>query len=488
MSEILIQNLSFSHYGAPEKLFDNLSLHLDTEWRLGLIGRNGRGKTTLLHLLMKRYEYSGSISSPVDFDYFPYELPGPERATEKALAELDDFESWRLEKELGRLKVDPEVLGRPFMSLSGGERTKVLLAALFLREGRFPLIDEPTNHLDLEGRRVIGEYLRRRQGFILVSHDRAFLDLAVDHVLALNRSGFELQKGNYSSWLQNDEYRQRHEAGCNQKLAGEIKHLALAARRSAGWSEKGERGKFGAGPVDRGFIGHKAAKVMKRSKVAERRRQEALEEKKKLLKNVENADRLSIVTDPHHSSRLLSMADLSLSYGGKTVLNNIHLTLERGERLLVTGPNGCGKSSLLKLAAGLDLPYQGFLRRASGLEISWLPQELELWGEGSLSDWIQGRGLEESRFKALLHKLGLVKSQFNTPLAAFSLGQKKKILIAACLCRPAHLHIWDEPLNYIDLISRVQIEELILEHQPTMLLVEHDLRFAEKIATGLVNL
>lgn len=488
MSIISIQNLTFSHYGSADKLFDNLTLNLDTGWRLGLIGRNGRGKTTLLHLLMKRYEFSGGISSSVDFDYFPYELPGPERPTESALADLGGFETWKMEKELARLQVDPEVLGRPFQTLSGGERTKVMLAALFVKEGCFPLIDEPTNHLDLDGRRIVGDYLRRQLGFILVSHDRAFLDRAVDHILSINRSGVDLQKGNHSSWQRNQEYRDHYEAARNQKLIGEIKKLDQAARRTAGWSAKTERGKYGAGPVDRGFIGHKSAKIMKRSKIAERRGRQALEEKKGLLRNVEMNEKISITTDVHHSSRLLALTDISVSYDDRQVLNNIHFSLNQGERLLVTGPNGSGKSTLLKLAYGFDIPYQGNISRASGINISWLPQELDGLSEGSLKNWIQGQKLDESLFKAILHKLGFLKSQFETPLAAFSLGQKKKIFIAGCLCRPAHLHIWDEPLNYIDLISRVQIEELILEYQPTMLLVEHDLRFAETVATGFISL
>ncbi len=455
MTGILIQNLTFAHPGAAEPLFRNLTLSLDSSWRLGLIGRNGLGKTTLLNLLMNRHEYRGTISLSEEPDYFPYDLPHPERPSAEALAQVGDFETWRLKKELARLKAGPEVLERPFLSLSGGERTKVLLAALFSREGRFPLIDEPTNHLDLEGRRVVGEYLARQPGFILVSHDRAFLDLAVDHVLALSRAGVDLQQGNYTSWRQNQDYQDQFEAARSRKLTGEIKKLGQAARRSADWSERAERGKFGAGPVDRGFVGAKAAKIMKRSLAADRRRERDVDEKKSLLSHLETRDRLALATESHHASRLLTLTGLSVSFGPQEVLKDLDLSLDPGERLAVMGPNGSGKTTLLKLAAGLDIPYQGLLSRASGLTVSWLPQDLDLPGTGNLKSWIRDQGLDESRFKAILHKLGLDKTQFDTPLAAFSWGQKKKILLAGALVRPAHLHIWDEPLNYIDLISRV---------------------------------
>ena len=131
------------------------------------------------------------------------------------------METWALCRELSLLEVEEEVLYRPFSTLSQGEQTKVLLALMFLMEGRFLLVDEPTNHLDLHGREVVSRYLSRKHGFILVSHDRSFLDSCVDHVLSLNRTGLEVQQGNFSSWWKNKEYRDQFEQGEQDRLRKE---------------------------------------------------------------------------------------------------------------------------------------------------------------------------------------------------------------------------------------------------------------------------
>ena len=197
MSMIQIEHLSFSYPSSFDPIFTDVSLRLDTDWKLGFVGRNGRGKTTFLKLLMGEYPYSGSIRSSVRFDLFPCAVADPGRPVAAVVADLaPDAEGWQAERELSLLGVGAEALDRPFATLSSGEQTKVLLAGLFLREGNFLLIDEPTNHLDARARAMVAAYLQRKKGFILVSHDRRFLDGCVDHILALNRAGIELQSGN----------------------------------------------------------------------------------------------------------------------------------------------------------------------------------------------------------------------------------------------------------------------------------------------------
>lgn len=140
-------------------------------------------------------------------------------------------EHWMLQRELSLLDVEEEVLYRPFSTLSNGEQTKVLLATLFLKENHFLLIDEPTNHLDMNAREKVGQYLNSKKGFILVSHDRMFLDQCIDHILSINKNNIEIQKGNFSTWQQNKERQDRFELAENEKLKKEIKILAAAARR-----------------------------------------------------------------------------------------------------------------------------------------------------------------------------------------------------------------------------------------------------------------
>ena len=176
MSLINIQNLTFSYEGSYDNIFEDVSFQIDTDWKLGFIGRNGRGKTTFLKLLLGEYEYSGTISASVDFEYFPYIVTDEDKNTIDALTEIHpDFLYWQLQRELSLLEVDENVLYRPFSTLSKGEQTKVLLSILFLKENSFLLIDEPTNHLDMKGRELVSRYLNRKKGFNLVSHDRAFL-------------------------------------------------------------------------------------------------------------------------------------------------------------------------------------------------------------------------------------------------------------------------------------------------------------------------
>lgn len=492
MSLIDIQNLTFAYGGSHDPVFDRVSFQLDTGWRLGLIGRNGRGKTTLLNLLMGKYEYAGTISAPCRFQYFPPQVPDPGvTAAQAARGTGADFQDWELERELGLLELDVEVLDRPFGSLSGGEQTKVLLAALFLNgDGFFPLIDEPTNHLDMHGRACVSRYLNGKSGFILVSHDRAFLDGCVDHILAMNKTGADLQRGNFSSWLENKERRDRFELDRNEKLKKDVKRLDAAARRASNWSDKIEKTKYdtrnsGLRP-DRGYIGHKAAKMMSRSKSLEARRQAAAEEKSALLKDLESSEALKLSQPDYHSSRLVALEKVSLFYGGKTVCEEVGFTVDRGDRAALCGRNGSGKSSILKLIYGEEIEYTGLFQRGGRLSVSLVPQDTSGL-RGGLSDFAREREIDESLFKAILRKLDFSRAQFEKDMGDFSAGQKKKVYIAASLCEKSHLLLWDEPLNFIDVISRMQIEELLLSFQPTILFVEHDKAFCDRVATKIIT-
>lgn len=487
MAAIQIENLRFCYPGSYDDVFQNLSLNLDTDWKLGLIGRNGRGKTTLLRLLMGEYRCEGRIVAPVQFEYFPCTVPEPQADGWTNLHLLcPESQDWEIERELSRLEIDVQALAQPFNQLSGGERTRVLLAALFLNEGRFPLIDEPTNHLDAAGRSMVAAYLRRKRGFILVSHDRAFLDGCVDHILALNRSSTELQAGNYSSWRQNFDRREAFEEAQDAQLRREIVRMKEAARRTSDWSERLEHSKTGVRIAglrpDRGHIGSKSAKMMQRSKTIEARRTQAIAEKSALLRDAEEADALKFHPLAHHARQLVELRDVRIRYGDREICGPIQLRVEQGERIALEGANGCGKTSLLKLILGADIPHSGAVERASGLSISYVSQD-SAGLQGTLPDFARSRGIDGTLLRTILRKLGFARVQFEKELTDLSAGQRKKLLIAASLCDRAHLYVWDEPLNYMDLDSRIQIEELIRAHTPTMLFVEHDMAFRTAVAT-----
>lgn len=486
MSIIQVQNLTFAYDGSYDNIFENVSFQLDTDWKLGFTGRNGRGKTTFLQLLLGKYDYSGKISASVGFDYFPFPVENKDDLTIDIIGDIvPDYELWEAMRELSLLRVSDDVLYRPFGTLSNGEQTKVLLAALFLKENNFLLIDEPTNHLDMQARQVVGDYLRAKRGFILISHDRAFLDSCVDHILSINKTNIEIQKGNFSEWWENKQRQDNFELAENEKLRKDIKRLSEAAKRTSHWSDEREKTKNSA--ADSGYVSHKAAKMMKRSKTLEQRQQAAIDDKSKLLKNIETSDSLKISQLAYHRSTLVELNDVTIAYGGKTACEGVRFAIEQGERIALSGPNGSGKSSILKLICGEPIPYTGTLRKGSQLQISYVSQDTSHL-RGDLTDYARSKGIDESLFKSILRKLDFARVQFEKDIASYSGGQKKKVLIAGSLCERAHLHVWDEPLNFIDVISRMQIEELLLEYEPTLLFVEHDREFSRRIATKTVEL
>ena len=488
MSLIQVSNLTFAYEGSYDPIFENVYFQIDTNWRLGFTGRNGRGKTTFLNLLLGRFPYRGSISASVSFSYFPYEIPDKTQLAIDVVEEIyPDYQYWQLSKEMNLLQLEEEALYRPFGTLSNGEQTKLMLAVLFLRENNFLLIDEPTNHLDIQGRELVSRYLKSKKGFILVSHDRAFLDGCVDHILSINKANIEVCRGNFSTWYENKQRQDAFELSENEKLKQESRRLEGTAREKASWSDRAEATKIGNHVFDRGYVGHKAEKMMARSKAIEKRQNAAIEEKSKLLKNIERSDTLKIFQTPFHTKRLASLVDVSVCYGETPVCRGITFDILQGDRIVLQGANGSGKSSIIKLLCGEQIPHTGELRIGTGLTISYVPQDASHL-RGSLSDFARESGVDESLFLAMLAKLDVSKEQMEKDMSALSAGQKKKVLLARSICQPRHLHIWDEPMNYIDVISRMQIEELLLAYQPTILFVEHDKTFCDRIATKVVQL
>ena len=519
MSLISVNHLTFYYEGSSDNIFEDVSFQIDTDWKLGFIARNGRGKTTFLKLLMGAYEYRGSIASEESFDYFPFEVKDMEKTVLEIVEELyPDYEFWKLCRELTLLHVDADVLYRAFSTLSNGERTKVMLAVLFSRENQFLLIDEPTNHLDQEGRASVRQYLKGKKGFILVSHDRDFLDQCVDHVLVINRTNIEVYKGNFSVWWEEKQRKDAWEQAENERLKQDIRRLESSARVKEQWADALEARKLGKkaaaeaqkkGSTIKGrrpLIGEKSRKMQRRRKNLEHRQERAIEEKEGLLKNLETTEDLKLFPLRHHKEILVSLSEVRIFYeqpdGGRKVLPEAEFRVNNGDCVVLKGRNGCGKSSILKAviqaaeeravcADGQDasdrISWEGTIEPASGLRISYVPQDTSHL-RGRLTDYAEKYGLDLSLFLALLRKLDFDRGQFEKNMEDYSGGQKKKVLIARSLCEQAHLYIWDEPLNFIDVFSRMQIEELLVKYRPTMLLVEHDKAFTDRIGTKTVEL
>ena len=324
MSLINVKDLTFAYDGSYENVFENTSFQIDTDWKLGFVGRNGRGKTTFLNILLGKYKYSGNITASVSFEYFPYEVEDKTKNTIEIFYDIcPNCEDWEFMREISLLEVDFDVLYRPFFTLSNGEQTKVLLAALFLVSNSFLLIDEPTNHLDENARKIVGDYLCRKKGFILVSHDRKLLDTCTDHILSVNKTNIEVRKGNFSTWFENKTLQDNFEMNENKKLQKEISKLSQAAKRSASWSDMAEMSKYNTNnsglKLDKGYVGHKAAKAMKRSKSIEARQEKAISEKSKLLHNIEEYEALALAPAIYTKDRLADVSNLSLYYDNNKI-------------------------------------------------------------------------------------------------------------------------------------------------------------------------
>lgn len=547
MSLISVNHLTFYYEGSSDNIFEDVSFQIDTDWKLGFVARNGRGKTTFLRLLLasngkhekssdgdagnfsknkvrrkEAYEYRGSIISSEVFDYFPFSIKDSSRNTIEIVEELyPDYEFWKICRELSLLQVDADIFYRPFATLSNGEQTKVMLAVLFSMEERFLLIDEPTNHLDAEARESVKEYLKGKKGFILVSHDRDFLDECVDHVLVINKTNIEVYQGNFSTWWEQKNRQDAYEQAENEKLKKDIKRLTASAREKAAWADNVEATKIGRGSekyeksIDtRAYVGEKSRRMQRRRKNLERRQEQEIEEKSRLLKNVETVEDLKLFPMRHFKEELVKFDRVQIYYeqgsgesldkyripkeiNEKTLqgegssikyLKQISFTINNGDCVALRGKNGCGKSSIMKAIMQDDthIKYTGKITLASGLIISYIPQDSSFLC-GSIMDYAKECSLETNVFLALLRKLDFPREQFEKNMEDYSAGQQKKVLIARSLCQQAHLYIWDEPLNYIDVFSRMQIEELLKAYRPTLLLVEHDKTFVDKLCNKVID-
>ncbi len=265
----------------------------------------------------------------------------------------------------------------------------------------------------------------------------------------------------------------------------------MTAKNTNDWSNKIEETKYNHSGsremIDRGYVGHQSAKMMKKSKAIEKRIENAIEEKSNLLNNVDRNDPLKITPIETRKNPLIITDNLQIKYDNKPIFDKISFEIKNGDRIAITGKNGAGKSSILKLVLGNEIQYDGNISIANDLKISYVSQSTESL-KGNLKQYAQENDVDESIFKAMLSKMGVLNSEFNKNIEDMSEGQKKKVLIAKSISESANIYVWDEPLNYIDILTRIQIEEAILKYKPTLIFVEHDDTFIKKVATKIINL
>jgi lincosamide and streptogramin A transport system ATP-binding/permease protein len=521
MSKLLINNLYFHYATYFNPIYENVNLNLDSDWKLGLIGRNGRGKTTFLKLLTSEIiPVKGNIVTDVKIEYFPYKVNKTYHNTLDVMKEnianlksleenmdqiiyennesrFDEYQSLlenyqladgfnmesRIHKELNLMNLDEALLERNYETLSGGEKTKIQIIILFLRMHSYVLLDEPTNHLDIEGKTIISDYLSQKKGFLVVSHDRDFLDQVVDHVLSINKTSIELEKGNYTTWKENKDKKESFEFRTKARLEKEIDNLSRQAKTKRIWGNTAEQTKNQHGKFERSS-GSRAAQFMMHAKNAEENARRNLIEKNKLLIDYESVKEFKLEQDAIEHEKLLQINNLTFGYGEKLLLDRISLSVLKGDRIWIKGKNGCGKSTLINLITQ-NLSHD-YIDYCPDLKITVINQE-PLFKKGFVQE-IVANYCEWEQFTDLCTYFDIEEKLFDRPIETYSDGEKRKIDIARALCSKHQLLILDEALNYMDVYFREQLENAILEYQPTLLFVEHDERFGRNIATKILKL
>lgn len=500
MSNIRISNLSFRYDDSSENIFNNLNLNLDSTWKLGLVGRNGRGKTTFLNLLRGKLHGLGDIQTRLNFSYYPIKIADPANITLYELQKQANFEEWELDRELNLMNVNPDLLWQPFNTLSGGEQTKVLLALSFTNKDSFALIDEPTNHLDEDSRQEISNYLgKHEKGYIVVSHDRDFLNQVADHILAIENTEIHLYQGNFATYEDTKQKRDEFNRERNQKLKGEINELHQQKEQFYHWAQKVEaRKNIGRKyqhvlnrrtRLNKGAIGHAAAKMMKKSINARDRMDHKIQVKQGLMTNIEDIPKLSMNFKANYHSTLLEIQHLDLQIDGKSLFKDLNLVVKNHGVVSLEGRNGSGKSTFLKmlLDKAPTVKYQGKYELADGLSISYLPQDFTEY-KGTLHNFAYEHKIPYEELLNNLKKLGFPRASFATPIEEMSMGQQKRVALAKSLVEPSDLYLWDEPANYFDVFNQDQLIELLKKVKPAMLLIEHDEYFIEQVADQRVRL
>ncbi|MBM7616991.1 lincosamide and streptogramin A transport system ATP-binding/permease protein [Weissella uvarum] len=495
MSKITIKNMTFA-YAGNEPLFEDVNLNLDTSWQLGLVGRNGRGKTTLLNIIQGKLKPAGEVDVPVAINYFPQDVHDEQMLVDYVIDDLCPIggERWQVDREMSLLGLPDDILYRPFATLSGGEQTKVLLALCFADSNGYVLLDEPTNHLDQATRKQVEGYLKQKAGYLVVSHDRQFLNAVTNHIMAIEKTNLVLYGGNFAVYEQEKAARDQYELEKHEHLQKDIQVLKRTARQKADWSRQREasingnpREQGSGNHGDRGFETARAARMMKKSKQIERRRDQEITEKQSLLHDLERQEPLMMNVQSTHQKELVQVKDLTLNYGAGNLFAPISFQIKPGEVVALTGENGLGKSSLLKAVLG---QFTGQITGdvvCQAHQISTMRQEPNDLN-GSLTEFCELNRLDQALFLNVLHKLGVDRKNFATRIEAMSQGERKRVELARALVTPAELYIWDEPLNYLDVFNQGQLEQVILKMQPTMLIVEHDQTFIENIKAKKINL
>jgi len=471
-----LSNIALTFGGDP--VFDGLDLSVQPGDRVALVGRNGSGKSTLMKVMAGLVEADAGarvVPPGVTVGYMEQDpdLSGFATLGEFAAGRLAEGEEYRVAMVAEGLKFDPDM---PVANASGGEKRRAALARLLAEAPELMLLDEPTNHLDIHAIEWLEAELRStRTAFVLISHDRAFLRALSRATLWIDRGqvrrrelGFDgFEEWRETVWSEEDEARHK----LDRKIKAEAK-----------WAVEGisARRKRNQGRV-------RALAALRAERAGQIRRQ--------------GTAAMAFDGGPTSGKKVIEAKGLSHAFGDRVILRDFDLRVMRGDRVAFVGPNGVGKTTLLKILTGEIVPDRGEVKLGTTLEIAVFDQararldtEATLWenltGDPLLSvsgnsDQVMVRGVPR-------HVVGYLKdflfseAQARAPVRSLSGGEKARLLLAKLMAKPSNLMILDEPTNDLDVETLDLLQDLLGEYDGTVLLVSHDRDFIDRVATATV--
>lgn len=519
-----------------ETIFQDVSFTLTTGQCLGLVGPNGSGKTTLLRILtgQDRPDSGAVIYTPASprTGYLPqgYEFPfddtiesfltrmeGDLPALEERLLDLaaalgDDPDLPDLLEEyddtLARLNAAAEVAGRspeilaalgldhfspdtPVGSLSGGQKTRLALAGVLLSSPQLLLLDEPTNHLDIEMLEWLEDWLLAFPGAVLiVSHDRAMLDRVATGILELDPLTRTLRayEGNYTAYLEEKLAEREKQLQAYADQQEEIARLRRSAAQVRGLARFRKGGKADSGDkFAKGFFADRALETVRRAKNIERRIERLM-----TTDRVEKPGRtwqmkVEFGEVGETGRDVLVLDELAVGYGENVLLAGLSITLRYGRRAVLTGPNGTGKTTLLRTITGRIPPLAGSLRLGSRVRLGYMAQEQEILDPAlnPLTTLARVLSQNETEVRSYLSKFLFKGNEVFTPNGKLSYGERARLMLALLAAEGCNLLLLDEPVNHLDIPARARFEEALAGFEGTVLAVVHDRYFIEGFASEI---
>ena len=533
---LTVHNLSKS-YGI-ETVLQGISFSLSRGERIGLVGPNGCGKTTLLRILARIDQPdTGSVQYdppalqvsylPQGFEFPPQETIGnfldraegelavlsgriEQLAADFTLSPQQPNTQREYDTVLARLQVLSEASGKgpsvlaalglghmplstPTAILSGGQKTRLTLAGVLLSSPQLLLLDEPTNHLDLDMLEWLEDWLincpaNAAAAALIVSHDRAFLDNTVTGILELDPLTHTLRSyaGNYGDYLEQKlAERQRHWQEYSDQRE-EIARLRRAAARLRGEAQFKRGGKADTGDKSaKGFFANRGKETVRKAKNIERRIERLLTDERVEKPRQSWQMKLEFGDTPLSGKDVLALENLTVGYESNVLLSDLNLQVRQGARLALVGPNGAGKTTLLRTIAGILPPLAGRVRLGANVRIGYMQQE-----QGDLDPRLDAfttiRSLapfSETDARAFLHQFLFGGDDVFVPVGSLSFGERARLSLACLVAQGRNLLLLDEPINHLDIPSRARFEQALAGFEGTILAVVHDRYFIEGFAT-----